>query len=100
MAQVHSNQSGPRTHYNDLKVFSQHECAETGQATPLGSIPRPPDIVTPPSILTGAQLKSVLAACGGSGFLALRDRAIVLMLVLCQALTSGRTSTLSSASIW
>jgi integrase/recombinase XerC len=71
--------SGPRTHYNDLKVFWQCECAKTGQAYPLGSIPRPPDIVTSPAILTGAQLKSVLDACDGRGFLALRDRAIVLM---------------------
>ncbi len=71
--------SGPRTHYNDLKVFWQCACAETGQASPLASIPRPPDIVTPPPVLTAAQLKSVLAACDGSGFLALRDRAIVLM---------------------
>jgi hypothetical protein len=33
--------SGVRTHYNDLRAYFKHECGESGQPSPLGSIHRP-----------------------------------------------------------
>lgn len=71
--------SGPRTHYNDLRAYWLFESAESGTDSPLAPVPRPRDVITPISVLSGPQVASVLAACSGRDFLSLRDRAMILM---------------------
>jgi integrase len=55
--------SGIRTHYNDLRAYFKRETAESGMPSPMASIPRPRDVVTPVPILEGRQFKVLLATC-------------------------------------
>jgi integrase len=55
--------SGVRTHYNDLRAFFKREAAESGTPSPMASIPRPRDVVTPATILEGKQFRALLATC-------------------------------------
>ena len=76
--------SGIRTHYNDLRAFFKHEAAESAKtdqprSSPMDSIPRPRDVVTPAPILDGKQFAAILASVSGRNFHSLRDRAMILM---------------------
>lgn len=82
LAQKDSRQgNGFTTLYEDLRQFWSWFAREEGTTSPMTGIARPQTVVTDVPVRTSEQLKVILAACSASTYDALRDRAIILVLL-------------------
>jgi site-specific recombinase XerC len=74
--------AGPATHFADCRSFWSWWSKENLAVSPMEGIKRPRNPVkTDTHVLTNAELKAVSRACDGPGWMAKRDRAIVLVLM-------------------
>jgi integrase/recombinase XerC len=72
---------GAVEHHQLCQQFWAWYAQEFGTTSPMTGIPRPKVYSPPPPVLTAKQLKAILAACEGTGWMQVRDRAVVLLLL-------------------
>lgn len=73
--------NGYTTLFQDLAAFWTWWADDAERPNPMTKIPRPATVTTSVPVLTEEQLAAVLATCSGRGFEALRNRALILLLM-------------------
>ena len=73
--------TGASNHYQCIKCFWDWYAAEYDKPNPMAGIPAPRGSAPPPPVMSSQQLSNVLGACGGKSREAVRNRALVLLLL-------------------